>query len=280
MIQDLTIENLLKSGCNTDEANRLYNTPETDVFQNNNGNFYVSKPDNIFYTDIDFYRMTCFNNGSLRFPYNCPDLVNEYFDLALTDFLVRQKTILGILFNEQKQTEIFKSIEIERTQQRIDGQKEYILKMKLYKNESKKNDIQICEAYINYLNNKIIEPQEQPEAVKLGEVKTEHPKYDPNLWNNDCFELFKYLYDCYYKTTNRQLTNVWFYLKDSGSSKYILKATKDQYKDFIFNKYQIKITNFDKAQAKWEDKEYTTINDHRINFEDTLKLIAENVKNT
>ena len=112
---------------------------------------------------------------------------------------------------------------------------------------------------------------QQPGAVKFEGTINQHPKFDPNLWNNDCFELFKYLYDCYYKSTNRQLTNIWFYLKENGNSKYNLKATKDQYKDFMLNNYQNKISNFDKAQAKWEDKEYNTIDDHRINFEDTLK---------
>lgn len=109
----------------------------------------------------------------------------------------------------------------------------------------------------------------------------QHPNFDPNLWNNDCYELFKYLYDCYYKSTNRQLTNIWFYLKESGKNKkYILKATKEQYKDFINKNYKIKIKNFDKAQTKWEDKEYQTLDDHRKNFDDILKQIAENAKNT
>lgn len=118
-------------------------------------------------------------------------------------------------------------------------------------------------------------PEKQPE-----DFKQQHPKHDPNLWNKFCFELFKYLYDYYYKSTNRQLTNIWFYLKENRNTNYTLKATKEQYKIFILQNYQIKITNFDKAQTKWEDKECNTINDHRINFEDTLKQIAENVKNT
>ncbi|ENI5461501.1 hypothetical protein K5L04_02265 [Flavobacterium psychrophilum] len=161
MILNLTIENLLKSGCNTDEANKLFNTSENYTLQCNNGNFYVSKPDNRFYTGIDFYKMIYFNIEGLRFPYNCPDLVNEYFGLALIEFLEKQKTILGLLFNEKDQFNKFISIEIERTQKRIDSQKEFLLKMKLHKFENKENDIKICESYINYLKVK-----QQPEAVK------------------------------------------------------------------------------------------------------------------
>jgi hypothetical protein len=112
---------------------------------------------------------------------------------------------------------------------------------------------------------------QQAEAVIPDNGKNSHPKHDPNLWNDDCFELFKYLYDCYYKKTKRQITNIWFYLKENGSTKYILKATKEQYEVFILDAYHIKITNFDKAPTKWEDKERNTIDEHRINFEDSLK---------
>lgn len=261
MIQELTKENLQKLGYNKNDVNELFNTIDTFILQSNNGNIFVSKPENKFYTGVDFYRITYFKNGNLRFPYNCPDLVNEYFGLALIEFLEKQKTLLGLLFNEKDQFNKFISNEIERTQKRIDSQKEFLLKMKYHKFESKENDIQICESYINYLKVK-----QQPE-----DVKHQHPKFDPNYWNNDCFELFKYLYDCYYIETKRQLTNIWFYLKENRNTKYNLKATKEQYTVFIFENYQIRITNFDKAPTKWEDKEYKTIEDHRINFEDTLK---------
>lgn len=98
-----------------------------------------------------------------------------------------------------------------------------------------------------------------------------HSNHDPNLWNVQCFELFKYLHDNYYKSTNRQLTNIWFFLKECKSNKYVLKATKDQYVTFIQDIYKKKITNFEKATNKWEDKECQTINEHRINFESNLK---------
>jgi hypothetical protein len=143
-------------------------------------------------------------------------------------------------------------------------------------------------AYIEYEKNhkylfekisNTIEPQ-QNETIKNDEIENKHPKFSPNNWNKDCFELFKYLFDEYYKGTKRQITNIWFYLKECGNNKYTLKATKEQYQSFIFENYQIQIKNFDKAQTKWEDKECGTINDHRINFEANLKQIAEHAKNT
>lgn len=112
---------------------------------------------------------------------------------------------------------------------------------------------------------------QQLETNKPDEVTTKHPKHNPNYWNTDCFELFKYLYDEYYKGTKRQLTNIWFYLKEYNNQKYILSITKDLYKDFIIENYGIVITNFDKAQQKWEDTEYRKLDEHRQNFEDGLK---------
>jgi hypothetical protein len=129
----------------------------------------------------------------------------------------------------------------------------------------------ITETDLKHLNTINIQTPQPTRNNKPDEVKNIHPKFNPNYWNKECFELFKYIYDEYYKGTKRQLTNIWFYLKEYQSNKYNLKATKEQYEIFILENYQIKITNFDKAPTKWEDKEYGTINEHRINFEDTLK---------
>jgi len=124
-------------------------------------------------------------------------------------------------------------------------------------------------ALINELETKAV--KQETENIKTDEVENKHPKHNPNLWNKDCFDLFKYLFDEYYKGTKRQITNIWFYLKEYQNRRYILNATKDLYIDFIKENYQIVITNFDKAQQKWEDKEYKKIDEHRQNFEDGLK---------
>lgn len=126
----------------------------------------------------------------------------------------------------------------------------------------------MIEGYLNFEKAMI---EQQPETDKPDEVTIKHPKHNPNYWNTDCFELFKYLYDEYYKGTKRQITNIWFYLKEYNNQKYILSITKDLYKDFINENYKIAITNFDKAQQKWEDKEYKKLDEHRQNFEDGLK---------
>lgn len=98
-----------------------------------------------------------------------------------------------------------------------------------------------------------------------------HPEHDPNLWNIECFELFKYLYDNYNKGKIRQLTNIWFFLKEDESSRYAFFATKEKYKIFIKESYQLEIKNFDKAQTKYIEKDLISMNEHRIAHEDSLK---------
>ena len=144
-----------------------------------------------------------------------------------------------------------------------------------------KNYLELMELFLDeialeqpkqYKTSTVPDGKAQSKAIIPDEVEMKtHPKHDPNLWNKDCYELFKHLYDCYYKNTKRQITNIWFYLKENGNTKYILNATKEQYEIFILGAYHIKITNFDKAQTKWEDKEYDKIDEHRLIFEDNLK---------
>ncbi len=110
------------------------------------------------------------------------------------------------------------------------------------------------------------EPMEQ-----ISNKQKNHLDFDPNLWNNHCYGLFKYLYENYYKGTKRQLTNIWFYLRYHAPKEYTFNATKDQYEDFISRCYGIDITNWDKAPTKFEEKDCPTMNDHRINYEDSLK---------
>ncbi|ELY2010331.1 hypothetical protein SL057_001375 [Flavobacterium psychrophilum] len=120
------------------------------------------------------------------------------------------------------------------------------------------------------LENKVLELLNYNKQITYTST-IEHPKQDPNLWNEKCFELFKYIFDNYYKGSKRQLTNIWYYLKEYKPTQYTLKATKEQYIEFISSNYNIKITNTDKAQNKYVDKEFPTMNEHRQNFEDSFK---------
>ncbi len=104
---------------------------------------------------------------------------------------------------------------------------------------------------------------------KLIKEDSHHPTFNPNLWNRQCFELFKYLYDHYFKgKTIRQLTNIWFYLKEYDPEIYTLIATKDLYIDFIQEHYGHTIKNFDKTSIKYIDKDRPTMDGHRMDFEE------------
>jgi hypothetical protein len=111
-------------------------------------------------------------------------------------------------------------------------------------------------------HNKLIWQGTQTESVSISN----NLEHNPNLWNKDCFNLFKYLIDNYYKGRKRQLTNIWFYLKEYNPQKYTLIATKNQYKVFI-KELGVVITNFDKNSNRYDEKEYKTMMGHRINFE-------------
>ena len=106
---------------------------------------------------------------------------------------------------------------------------------------------------------------------KADHSEEKHPQHDPNLWNRECYELFKHLYDEYCDGALRgkktRIMNVWFYLSEYDPDNYHLKATKDQYIDFIKENYEIKPVNKDKSSG-YEGKEFRTINEHRENFEE------------
>ncbi len=183
MIQELTKENLQSLGFNENEVNKLYSTTENYTYQSNNGNIFVSKTENKIYTGIDFYRITYFENGNLRFPYNCPDLVNEYFDLALNEFLQKQKSILGLLYNETDQFNKFILLETKQSELIIKEQKDYIELYDKRQWHNKEKIINILESYINFLKLK-----QQPKAVI------------DNVEPNKVFQHFKTLVDNGYIT--------------------------------------------------------------------------------
>ncbi len=243
MILELTKENLQKIGYNEEDVNKLYNTLDTYILECNNGKIFVSKPENKFYTDLDFYRKTCFENGSLRFPYNCPDLVNEYLDLALAEFLQKQKNLLGILFSEKDQFNKFISNEIERSRQRIDSQKDFLLKMRHHNFESKKNDIQICEGYIEFLKTKTHAP------FKIEE------EFNRNHWDEKTFHLFNYLDENYEKNGNIKFINIFKFLKSIRTEGYAFNFIEKTYKEFIFSKHSIKLTKMSVAEYDYSSKE-------------------------
>lgn len=130
-----------------------------------------------------------------------------------------------------------------------------------------------------------IEPLQIVETKPLSKLEKQeekqnsiHPKHDPNLWDKEAYELFKYLYDNYYldgRQSKVKLSSIWLFLNDYKhldkikKPKYNLHATKDNYKIFINNNYSIKITNMDKKNS-YHTLHYPIINDHLDKFEKDL----------
>lgn len=121
----------------------------------------------------------------------------------------------------------------------------------------------------------LFETQLEPSVIETQSsvgIEEIHPIHDPNLWNERCYELFKYLFDNYYDgKTLRKLINIWYFLKEKTSIEYSLLATKEKYKDFIIKKYTIPLKNTTRAADKFKEKEVPSMNEHRQNFENILR---------
>lgn len=250
MILELTIETLTKNGYTKELANKLVNeSADTYSLQCNEGNFYISKSENKVYTDIDYYRKIYFEIGNLKLPYNCPDLIPDYYSSALFNFLKKQETTLGILFSETDQTKKFIYNEIRKTQERIEAQKEFLKKMKHNSFESKEADIQICEAYIEYLNTKT-EPQ-QTKIIKSDEVEKELYNH---IFKGNAFEVWQSMYDSFQITENSR-TDVKFMFEEMKKDGLIHKTVNQKtFLDWLSEPpYQItiqKTSNYSKTNVR------------------------------
>lgn len=176
-IFDLTLQNLVDCGLSKNDTSELLNTKGKYKLQCNEGKFFVSGEEKKVYTGIEFYRKICFDNSKIQFPFNCPDLIPEYFDLALNQFQQEQNKLLGKIYNDSDAFFEFLKTEVDKMQKRIEAQKEYLISHKHHKFESKENDIKVCEAYIQYLNRKKVEVKQpqQTETIKPNEkYKTQY----------------------------------------------------------------------------------------------------------
>ena len=56
-----------------------------------------------------------------RQPFNCPDLIPEYFDLALNEFKQEQNKLLGKIYNDSDAFFEFIKNEVDKMQKSING---------------------------------------------------------------------------------------------------------------------------------------------------------------
>lgn len=161
MIQELTIENLIKLGLSQEDANTLFNADEYNL-QCNAGNFYTLKAENIFYTGFQYWKFV-YLTKNLSFPFNAPELAPEYFSKVLELFLQSKKDKLKALYNEENETQIFLTKE-------IDWSKETILYWENKKLTTKENLIDVLKGYLYFLENYKI-PSGKNKAEKIVELK-------------------------------------------------------------------------------------------------------------
>lgn len=161
MIHELTIKNLLNLGLTKEDAEKLFNAEEYTL-QCNAGNFHTIKAENKIYTGIDFWRLS-YLTKNLSFPFNAPELVNDYFSLSLEVYLNSKKEILKTLYDETFETQNFINNE-------IDWANETILFWKNKGLRTKKKLIDVLNGYLNFLENYKI-PSGNNKAQKIVELK-------------------------------------------------------------------------------------------------------------
>lgn len=210
-------------------------------------------------------------------------LVNN--DVYLFDFIGSKLEVLKrhlsqktIDLNDTQKRNYFvllkKNLQQQNNQQLIDAKKNrvfletsnpyYFLKVINQENE-RLLDFNISQKH-NYLKEVIALGIDTP-ILTSENLNSRKNQVDLNHWNQECFDLFEYLYDNYYTGTKRELTNLWYYFKiQPNDEKYYFKMTKTDYKSFIKEKYREDLTNFDKSAYKFEE-EINTLNHWKSQFE-------------
>ena len=151
----------------------------------------------------------------------------------------------------------------------LDEKKE-LERLKLAKIESKDPDFDILKKrYLKYLNE--VDDNQETKGKKVT-------KFDPKQFNEDGAKLFEYLVENYIDLDKqyglkKRFTNVWHFMKNDNNKKntYKFYFTKNEYKLYVFTKYDLKITNEDKTENKYNEVDLIQLRDHVLAFEDFEK---------
>lgn len=172
MILDLTKDNLQKCGFDNEEILKLLEWDNYAVsFFIKDTWYYATNIENLIYTEIDAYKKINIVNGTISFPLSFPELIPDYFDLAMNDFLENQKKLLKSMFVEEDQKKNFVLNEIENKKNSIKVYKQDLINRPNFHAELNKNAIAILESYIDLLNIKLQQPQQpQPEVLDLSDT--------------------------------------------------------------------------------------------------------------
>jgi hypothetical protein len=114
MIIDLTKENLQTCQFNEQDIKDLFECDNHTHFLFKDTCYFATNIEKKIYTEIDAFRKFYFDNGTILFPIHCPDLIPDFYESSLNNFLLKQKTLLGKMYNEVNQTQNYIESEIKR----------------------------------------------------------------------------------------------------------------------------------------------------------------------
>jgi hypothetical protein len=206
MIIELTKENLQKCGFEEEQIIKLLKWDKYDMFFLKDTCYYATNIEKKIFTEIDGFRKYYLENGTISFPLDCPDLIPNYFDLALKNYLDKQILLLNTMFVEEDQRKKFVLNEIEKIKSSIEVLKEDI-KIKIYLiRDNKKKQVDILDSYLNFLKNKLDEQPQQSEIIKVLEVKKE---LHNNIFTDNAFYVWQRLFENF-NITGTQRTDLRF----------------------------------------------------------------------
>lgn len=172
-----------------------------DTLQYNGKLFYYSVSEQKIFTGIEAYKKTYFKKDKISFPLNYPDLIHEYYKLALNKYLEAEKEYSIVMFDDIIATKEFINIEFTENNERIKSLEEFLQKMKHHTFNSKEQLLKYCKRYNLFLKEKIKEldkPQQNISKEKQVESNSEINKNDEvkkelhnNIFKRNAFEIFE-----------------------------------------------------------------------------------------
>ena len=261
MIIELTKENLQKCGFDNEDIERLieWNNHASFLLINNTC-YYANNIEKKIYAEIDGFKKYYFENGTISFPMSCPDLIPNYFDLFLKNYLDEQKTLLNTMFVEADQKKKFVLNEIEKIKSSIEVHKEDLKIKKYLIRDNKKKQIDILDSYLNFLKNKLNEqPQQKKETSKPDEAtKEKHSK----IFVENAFDIWEQMFESF-KINKTKRTDLSFMYEVMLYDKLIHKTvSKKNIEDWINETYQFEIDkiHYTDIKTRANEKRMATYN--------------------
>ena len=249
MIIELTKDNLQKCGFDNEQILKLLEWDNYAMsFFLNDTCYYATNIEKKIYTEIDGFKKHYFENGTIAFPMDCPDLIPTYFDLFLKKYLDKQEELLNTMFVEADQKEIFINKQILAVKNEIDKNKEKILK-RIHTDLYHKKD-SIYNSYLRLLENKLNEQPQQTEFEPLDLSDTSAVEKiivvkEPygEMFTNNGFELFEYILNEYVKPKNTtgRYEDLSYYYRCLFEDKFIHQRP-EPFREWFIEKYNEEFT--------------------------------------